>query len=295
MAKKSKFRIWLISIRPKTLPAACAPVIIGLSLAYQEVMINAWAAIFTMITAILIQIGTNLANDYYDYIKGKDTHLRVGPVRATQAGLVSKREMKTAFIITFSLAGLCGIYLIFIGGLPILIIGVLSITFGILYTAGPFPLGYNGLGDLFVFLFFGPVAVMGTYYLQTSHINLTTLIASIPAGFLSVAILVANNLRDYQSDKQSGKRTLVVKIGYRFGLFQYFFSILISFIFPLILVLMTKNHYYSLLSIFVILLAIKPFRTLLATREPKKIFGVLGQTSLLLFIYSIIFSLGWIL
>jgi 1,4-dihydroxy-2-naphthoate polyprenyltransferase len=295
MAQKSKFKIWMMSIRPKTLPAACAPVIIGLALAYHEVALHPLRAVITLFAALFIQIGTNLANDYYDFVKGKDTHLRVGPVRATQAGLVSKREMKTAFIIAFTLAGLCGIYLVLMGGIPILVIGILSIAFGILYTAGPFPLGYHGLGDLFVLIFFGPVAVMGTYYLQTSECNLLPFIASIPAGFLSVAILIANNLRDYSSDKQSGKKTLVVKLGYRFGLFQYFFSILISFTVPFILVFMTKDHYYSLLSVLVILLALRPFRILLSTREPQKIIGVLAQTSLILFLYSIIFSLGWIL
>jgi len=295
MEKGPRFKIWLMSMRPKTLPAACAPVFIGLAIAYDKVSINIWTAFVTIIAALLIQIGTNLANDYYDYVKGKDTHLRIGPLRATQAGLISKKHMKVAFITAFSLAGLCGIYLVFKGGLPILIIGLLSIAFGILYTAGPFPLGYNGLGDLFVFIFFGPVAVMGTYYLQTSDLNNIVFLASIPAGFLSVAILVANNLRDYKSDKESGKKTLIVIIGYRFGLFQYFFSILISFTIPIILVIITKNHYFSLLSVLVIFAAIRPFRKILSTREPEKIISVLAQTSLILFVYSIIFSLGWII
>jgi 1,4-dihydroxy-2-naphthoate octaprenyltransferase len=293
MGSFSKIRLWFKSIRPRTLPAASAPVIIGLALAFYENKINLFIAIFTLVSALLIQIGTNLANDYFDFIKGVDTDKRVGPVRLIQAGLIKKNEMLAAFIIAFFAASVFGIFLVIRGGYPILLVGIFAVIFGILYTAGPAPLGYIGLGDIFVFIFFGLISVTGTYYLQLLKINQIVLIASFAPGFLSMAILTANNIRDIKTDKESGKRTLIARFGYNFGLFEYLFCIVAAHLIPIVLVLITRSHYFSLISVLTITLAVKPVKIILSHPEPKSLIPVLGTTSQILLIFSILFSIGW--
>jgi len=293
MEKISKISLWFKSTRPRTLPAAAAPVIIGLALAFYENKVNLLIAIFTLVSALLIQIGTNLANDYFDFIKGTDTEKRVGPVRLIQAGLIKKNEMLAAFIIAFTAASVFGIFLVIRGGYPVLIVGIFAIIFGILYTAGPAPLGYIGLGDIFVFIFFGLISVMGTYYLQLLKINLIVLIASFAPGFLSMAILTANNIRDIKTDKESGKRTLIVRFGYNFGVFEYLFCIVAAHLIPVILVLITRSHYFSLISVLTIILAVKPIKIILSRPKSKSLIPVLGTTSQILLIFSILFSIGW--
>ena len=204
---------WILAIRPKTLPAAAGPVIIGFALAYREGVHHFPSVILAALVALLIQAGTNMVNDYSDFKKGTDTDSRVGPVRVTQAGLISPRRMKIGMLVVLILIILFSIPLVLRGGVPILIIGVLSIISGILYTAGPFPLGYNGLGDIFVLIFFGPVATAGTYYVQTLELSQNSVLAGLGPGLLSVAILTINNLRDYDDDKATGKNTLVVLLG----------------------------------------------------------------------------------
>ncbi|MCH7783451.1 1,4-dihydroxy-2-naphthoate octaprenyltransferase, partial [candidate division KSB1 bacterium] len=185
----TKLNIWITASRPKTLWAAIAPVLIGTSMAAGDGMIHLPSALAALTAAVLIQIGANFANDYYDFQKGADNEQRIGPLRATQAGIVTPGAMKRAFILVFLLAFIMGIYLIWRGGLPIFVIGVVSILFGILYTGGPFPLGYLGLGDIAVLLFFGPVAVGGTYYVQALNINGLVIIAGFAPGLISGAIL----------------------------------------------------------------------------------------------------------
>ncbi len=293
MGKISKIGLWVKSTRPRTLPAAAAPVIIGLALAFYETRINLFIAIITLITALLIQIGANLSNDYFDFIKGTDTEKRIGPVRVIQAGLIKKNEMMAAFIITFAAASFLGIFLVMHGGYPVLIIGVFAIIFGILYTAGPAPLGYIGLGDIFVFIFFGLISVMGTYYLQLLEINYIVLIASLAPGFLSMAILTANNLRDIKTDKEAKKRTLIVRFGYNFGAAEYLFCIVAAHLIPVILVFITRSHYFSLISLLTIILAIKPMKIIFSHPGAKPLIPVLGATSRILLIFSVLFSIGW--
>jgi len=301
----SKFKLWYLSTRPKTLPAAIAPVLIGLSLSFyylktsldyfsfNNLKTNILIAILTLMSALLIQIGTNFANDYFDFLKGADNEKRVGPTRLIQAGLIKKNEMLIAFVITFFITILIGIFLVIRGGYPILIIGLFAILFGILYTAGPKPLGYIGLGDIFVFIFFGVVSVLGTYYLQTLTIDLVAFIVSIAPGLLSVAILVANNIRDINTDKESGKKTLIVRFGYNFGIFEYLFCIILAHIIPIIAVIITKKHYFALISILTIFLAIKPIKIIISKPKPQFLIPVLGRTSQILLIFSILFSIGW--
>ena len=293
MGRFSKIDLWFKSTRPRTLPAAAAPVIIGIALAYYENKINLFIAIFTLAAALLIQIGANLANDYFDFIKGTDTDKRIGPVRLIQAGLIKKNEMLAAFIIAFTAAAVFGVFLVMRGGYPVLLTGIFAIIFGILYTAGPAPLGYIGLGDIFVFIFFGLISVTGTYYLQLLKINPVVLTASLAPGLLSVAILTANNIRDIKTDKEAGKRTLIVRFGYNFGLFEYLFCMIAAHLIPVILVLITKSHYFSLISTLTVILAVKPIKILFSRPEPKHLIPVLGKTGQILLIYSILFSIGW--
>ena len=286
---------WIIAARPKTLWAAVSPVIIGTAIAFDDGKFHFLSAFIALLGAILLQIGTNYANDYYDYIKGSDTKERLGPTRATAAGLVRPQSMKRAFILVFALAAILGSYLIYRAGLPVVVIGVLSILFAITYTAGPFPLGYNGLGDIFVFIFFGLVAVGGTYYVQALEINSTVVLAGIAPGLFSTAILTVNNLRDIHQDKESGKKTLAVRFGVRFARAEYVLCFVGACLMPVILVFMTKTHFYSLFSVVIIFMAIPSFKIILKEQPSKKFNSVLVQTGKMLLLFSILFSVGWIL
>lgn len=290
-----KTKIWIEAARPKTLPAAAAPVIMGSAMAFHDRVLNLPAALAALFAALLIQIGTNLANDYFDHAKGADTEERLGPTRATQAGFVTPQTMKFAFILTFSLAFVIGMYLVYRGGWPVLLIGLLSILFGILYTGGPYPLGYNGLGDIFVLIFFGPVAVGGTYYVQAITINQVVLLAGLAPGLISTAILTVNNLRDINTDANAGKRTLVVRFGVGFAKYEYTFSITAACLLPLLLIYLTSENFYSVLSLFAMIPAIPGMKTILNDKHDIALNKVLADTGKVLFVYSIIFSVGWII
>ncbi len=290
-----RIKIWILAARPKTLWAAVAPVLIGTAMAFADGKAHWLSAILAGVGAVLIQIGTNFANDYFDYKHGADEGERLGPTRATQAGLVTPAEMKRAFILTFALAVLAGLYLIYRGGWPILAIGIFSIIFGILYTGGPFPLGYYGLGDLFVLIFFGLVAVGGTYYVQALSINRLVILAGLAPGLFSTAILTVNNLRDIHTDRLAGKKTLAVRFGETFARMEYLFSVLFAGIIPIILFFLSVGHRYVLAATLILLMAIPSLKTVL-TETPGKIFNqTLAETGKLLFYYSVLFSIGWIL
>lgn len=204
--KKSNFQVWLRAARPQTLTASVVPILVGASVAWSDQLFRWDTSLVALFCAFAIQIGTNFANDYYDFVKGADTPDRIGFERATSAGLISPKNMFNATCIAMGIAFLAGLYLVWIGGWIILLIGILSLLFGIAYTGGPYPLGYNGLGDLFVFIFFGLIAVTGTYYVNALEWSLLSLWASIPVGALCVNILVVNNLRDIDQDKIAGKK-----------------------------------------------------------------------------------------
>lgn len=223
-------KTWLMAVRVPTLPAAVVPVLVGSATALADGFFKPLAFAAALLASLLIQIGTNLANDYFDHEKGADTVERLGPVRVTQSGLIPPATVRNAMILCFALAALCGVYLIYVGGWPILVIGVLSIAAGILYTGGPFPLGYNGLGDVFTFIFFGVVAVMGTDYLHTGQFRGVALLASLPVAMLVTAIIVVNNLRDAPTDARAGKRTLAVIFGERFARTEYALLVLGAFL-----------------------------------------------------------------
>ncbi|MBD3410085.1 MAG: 1,4-dihydroxy-2-naphthoate polyprenyltransferase [Ignavibacteriales bacterium] len=228
-------RAWLLASRPKTLPAAFVPVVVGASLAYAEGAFDLLPTLAAAVCAVLIQIGTNFTNDLYDKLRGADAEDRIGPSRAMNDGLVSERAMRIAVGVTFGAAFLVGGYLIYIGGLPIFAIGVASILAGAAYTAGPFPLAYRGLGDLFVLLFFGFVGTMGTYYVNALEFSALSALAAAPVGALVTNILVVNNYRDVEQDRRAGKNTLVVLWGKKFARFEYVGLLGASFLVPLIM------------------------------------------------------------
>jgi 1,4-dihydroxy-2-naphthoate octaprenyltransferase len=228
-------RGWYHAARPATLPAAVVPVLVGTALAIADRRFDLPVALATLIASLLIQIGTNFANDYYDFRKGVDTEERLGPMRVTASGVFTPRQVLLAMMLTFALALLVGLYLVWVGGVPILLIGICSILAGIAYTGGPYPLGYHGLGDLFVFVFFGLVAVVGTYLLQAGTVTLSACLAAVPVGLLCTNILVVNNLRDVDTDRAGGKRTLAVRIGRAATRRQYALFLLISYAVPITL------------------------------------------------------------
>jgi 1,4-dihydroxy-2-naphthoate polyprenyltransferase len=205
--------MWLMAARPRTLPAAVAPVLVGTSIAVTRDVFRLGPFIAALLGAILIQVGTNLSNDYSDARRGADTEERLGPVRVTAGGLVPPRQVLVATYVSFGLAVLCGAYLIYLAGWILLAIGAASILAGVLYTGGPRPYGYEGLGEVFVFLFFGLVAVTGSYYVQTEEVSWEAFVLAVPVGLLASAILVVNNVRDLETDRRAGKRTLAVRLG----------------------------------------------------------------------------------
>ncbi|MCW8814133.1 MAG: 1,4-dihydroxy-2-naphthoate polyprenyltransferase [Ignavibacteriaceae bacterium] len=235
MTKENKLNSWFLASRPKTLLAAVVPVLVGSALAISVGEFFLPYSLVALLCSILIQIGTNFTNDLYDFLKGADNIKRKGPRRVLASGLISVTEMKIAIVFIFGLAFLLGLYLVFSVGLLILWVGIISIIAGIAYTAGPFPLAYNGLGDLFVFIFFGIVGTMGTFYLHTQEISLLSFVASIPVGALITNILIVNNYRDIEEDREANKRTLAVLLGRDFTRWQYIVLIFVCYLISLVL------------------------------------------------------------
>ena len=289
----SRFRVWMLAARPKTLGAAVAPVLVGTAMAWEAGRFHALAALCALLGAVLIQIGTNFSNDYADYLKGADTDARKGPLRVTQAGLVSASAMRRATAFVFGLAVLAGVYLIVRGGWPVLAIGVASIVSGILYTVGRYSLAYLGLADLFVLVFFGPVAVGGTYFVQALAITPEVLVAGLGPGLLAVAILLVNNIRDVEEDRAAGKRTLVVRGGKRFGVGLYVGCVVAAALVPVGLYLWTGRHPWVMLAALVALAAI-PIVKKLRRLPAAALNPLLGATGRLLLLFSILFTIGWL-
>jgi len=230
MSKESKFNSWILASRPKTLLAAVVPVMVGSALAISINEFYLPYSIVALLCSILIQIGTNFTNDLYDYLKGSDTLKRKGPRRVLASRIISVKEMRTAIILDFTLTFLLGLYLVYSVGILILWVGLFSIFAGIIYTAGPFPLAYNGLGDLFVFIFFGIIGTMGTFYLHTQEISILAFTVSLPVGFLITNILIVNNYRDLEEDREANKKTLAVIFGREFSRWQYIALIIFSYL-----------------------------------------------------------------
>lgn len=288
-----KTGVWLQAARPKTLWAAVSPVLLGTAMALEAGELHAWSALMALLAAVLIQIGTNLSNDYHDYVKGADTSARKGPLRITQAGLVEPDTVRRAALAVFGLAFLAGIYLIWRGGWVILVIGVLSIFFGILYTAGRYSLAYLGVADLFVFIFFGPVAVAGTYYVQALELAPITIVAGFAPGFLSVAILLVNNIRDIDEDREAGKKTLVVRTGRPFAVSLYLACFAGAGITTLIVAAVAPAHWWALAALVVVPIGVLNTAKLNKSTEPAVLNPLLGATARMLLVYCVLFSIGW--
>ncbi len=295
LARPSWPAVWLAAARPKTLMAALAPVAIGTALAWTDGGFHLLAATCALLAAALIQIGTNFANDLFDHLKGADTAERVGPVRVTSAGWVSAGTMKMATALVMGLAFASGLYLVWRGGWPILAIGLVSIALGVLYTATRYALAYTGLADLVVFVFFGPIAVAGTYYVQALDVTTTAIVAGIAPGLLSTALLVVNNLRDWREDKAADKKTLIVRFGEGFGRAFLLTCIIGAALTPVLVVALSGGAGWGSLAACLIL--IPGWRTWQTARrsEGRALLPILGETARLLALYGILFVPGWLL
>jgi len=245
-----------------------------------------------LVAAVLIQIGANFANDLFDFRKGADTAARLGPTRVTQSGMVSPRGVAYATALAFGLATLVGLYLVFVGGWPILLAGIASIAAGLAYTGGPYPLGYHGLGDIFVFVFFGVVAVTGTYYVQALSLSLPALVASVPMGLLITAILVVNNVRDIDTDRLAGKHTTAVRMGRRRTRLYYTLLVVGSYLFPLIMWLLGAASWLFWLPALTAPLAYRLVRTVATREDGPTLNKALKGTGLLQLFFGALFSLG---
>lgn len=290
----NKAVVWIMAARPKTLFAAFAPVIVGASLAVAEKNFDAVSSFVALLCSILIQVATNYTNDLYDHLKGADTKERVGPKRALNEGWVTAQQMKMAIYLTFGIAFLMGLYLVYVGGPFILLIGILSIIAGFMYTGGPFPLAYNGLGDLFVFLFFGFVGTIGTYFINTGQVTSQALLASIPVGALVTNILVVNNYRDFDQDRKAGKRTLAVMFGKNFALGEYLILLGSSFAVPLIMFVYYDLNAWVFLPYLTLPFAYKLI-VMLLNRHGSELNPALELTAKLSALYGVLFSVGLVL
>jgi 1,4-dihydroxy-2-naphthoate octaprenyltransferase len=283
--------IWIGAARPRTLPAAFAPVVVGSALAWHDGVFQAAAAALCLGFSVLVQIGTNFANDYYDFIRGADTATRVGPRRAVAAGLIAPATMKAAMMGAFAAAFLVGLGLVAWGGPWLIAIGIASILCGVAYTGGPFSLAYHGLGDVFVFVFFGLVAVGGTYFVQARDLVIDAVLAGVPIGLLAANILVVNNYRDVETDAAANKRTLVVRLGRPAARLQFNLSLVIAFTLP-VLFLMRGFRPWCLLPLVLVPIGWSHARRLRESKTPGELIALLGATGRLLAFYAVLFGLG---
>lgn len=292
--KNEKVSLWWLAIRPKTLPAAAAPVAVGSAVAVLDNVFSPLPALAAFIGALLLQIGVNLANDYFDAQNNIDSDERLGPVRVTQSGLIPPAQVKFGMILCLVMAVLVFGYLTAVGGVVILCVGVASVLAALAYSGGPYPLASNGLGELFVFIFFGLVAVCGTYWVQAGQLSFLVLAASLPPGFLITAIMVVNNLRDIETDSKAGKNTLAVRIGRDNTIQLYRVLLLASYIVPLGLVFFTSVGFFALMPVVTVILARTLYQDILFATG-SELNETLANTAKLSFVFSLCFSFGLVL
>lgn len=290
----SRTRAWLLATRPKTLPAAIVPVLVGAACARRLGGFDAGTTLLCLLCALLLQITSNFANDVFDFERGTDNDTRVGPARAVASGWISTAAMKQAMWLSVALACLVGVCLIVKGGLVFVILGALSVLCAIAYTGGPFPLGYHGLGDVCVFAFFGLVAVCGTTYLNAGSLSSTAWLSAIAVGCMSTAILVVNNVRDVETDERSGKRTLAVRLGRSAGSFEYLLLLTCANVVPVVLWTTGNVRAWVLLPLVSLPLAIARVAELFRERG-EALNRTLANTAQLMLVFGVLFSIGLIL
>ncbi len=288
------WRVWWLAIRPKTLPASASGVVMGSALAWADGSFRLLPALAALCVALLLQIGSNVANDVFDFERGADTAERQGPVRVTQAGWLSPQQMKRGLWVIFGLAVLIGLYLVVLRGWGMALLGLAAICCAILYTGGPFPLGYYGLGDLFVFIFFGLVSVCGTYFVQADSVSASALRMSIPMGLIITDILVVNNLRDLETDRVAGKHTTAVRLGKTWSRVQYCLLMCLAYVLVAAWIWIKAMPLYSLLIFLSLPWALKSTRTVLS-QEGRPLNAALAGTGQTALIYSLLFLIGALL
>ena len=287
----SAIQSWFLAARPRTLPAAVMPVMVGSALAFRDNYFDPVIALVALACALLLQIGSNFANDLFDHLSGADTRERKGPVRAVASGLITPLQMKIGIVIVFGIAFILGLYLVVIGGLPILIIGIASITMAILYTGGQYPLGYYGWGDVMVFLFFGFIGTMGTYYVQALQLSLTAFLVSIPVGALITNILIVNNYRDVETDERAGKRTTAVIFGRKFARWEFTVLLFSAYGIPLLVWVFFELSAWILLPFISFPLALRVL-AMMNTLHGRELNLALEQCAKLVAFYGILFAIG---
>lgn len=288
----STFHLWTLAARPKTLVAGIAPACTGAVLALTTGCFSPFLFLLTLLTGTLIQIGSNLTNDYFDYVKGADTAERKGFLRVMQAGLIPPSAMRRAILLTFILVVLSGVYLVFIGGFGIGLMLSLYLLLSLLYTAGPYPLAYLGLGDLFVLILYGPGAVLITYFLQTHTLSQEATLAGLSLGTLSTTILAINNLRDSEEDRAAGKKTLVVRLGKRFGKCEITALLALTFCIPLFLY---PQHPFILLTLGALPPALTLAYSVIKNEDPYQLNPLFEKATQLLWLFTFLLCVGLML
>lgn len=288
----SGIQLWWGASRPRTLALAVAPVLVGTAVAYSEGQARLAPALAALFGALLLQVASNLANDVFDFEKGADTAARIGPPRATERGWVTPVQMRRAVVLVLCAATLPGVYLVSVAGWPVLAVGLLSVAAALAYTGGPWPLGYHGLGEAAVFLFFGVVAVMGSDYVQSLSLSLRGLLASLPVGALASATLVVNNLRDIEQDRVAGKRTLAVFFGRRGARIEYLLLIAFAYAAALLLWLLAWGSEWLLLCFATLPIALRLLQDLWCSNEAAVLNRTLAGTARLGLVFSFALAIG---
>jgi len=289
----SERRAWWMAARPRTLVVAIGPIAVGTAVAASEAGARFLPALAALACVVLLQMGSNFANDVYDFEKGADTDKRVGPARATQLGLLTPEQMKRGMWAVFAAATLVGSYLVAVAGWPIVAIGVVSIVAAIAYTGGPWPFGYHGLGDPMVFLFFGVVAVTGASYVQTLELSSTAVLASLPVGALATATLVVNNVRDRETDLEAGKRTLAVRLGARGGRIEYVLLVALAYWMLPVFYLLCDRSALVFLPLATLPTACRLLDRVFHNRDGPTLNSALAGTARLGAVYSLLLAAGW--
>lgn len=292
MSDKPNFiQTWWLAIRPRTLPAAASGVVMGCALAWYDNSFQLLPALTCLLIALLLQIGSNVANDVFDFERGADTAERLGPIRVTQAGLLTPTQVKLGMLVIFGLAAMLGLYLAALRGWTVILLGIAAMISAVAYTGGPFPLGYHGLGDIFVFIFFGLAAVAGTYFVQVGSVSSVAWWMAVPVGLIVTAILVVNNLRDLESDRKTGKHTLAVRLGERGAKIEYILLMSIAYLIVPILVTVRMAPVGALFAWLSLPIAIRTLRVVL-TQTGRPLNAALAGTGQTALMFSLFFWLG---